>query len=164
MITISIATEDDIPELVKLLSILFRQEKEFTDNPELERKGLSAIITDPKIGMIIVAKEEKKIVGMINLLFTQSTAMGSRVGIIEDMIVSITSRAKGVGSKLMSRALQMAKAHECTRITLLVDRENQQAQYFYEHFGFKASTMVPYRLMIEEEEEKHLEQLKSRIK
>jgi ribosomal protein S18 acetylase RimI-like enzyme len=58
----------------------------------------------------------------------------------------------------------MAKAHECTRITLLVDRENQQAQYFYEHFGFKASTMVPYRLMIEEEEEKHLEQLKSRIK
>ena len=97
MITISIATEDDIPDLVKLLNILFRQEKEFEENPELERKGLTAIISDPKTGVIIVAKDNQKIVGMVNLLFTQSTALGSRVGIIEDMIVSITSRAKSGG-------------------------------------------------------------------
>jgi ribosomal protein S18 acetylase RimI-like enzyme len=164
LITISNATQDDIPDLVKLLNILFRQEKEFDENPELERKGLSAIISDPKTGVIIVAKENQKIVGMVNLLFTQSTALGSRVGIVEDMIVSITSRAKGVGSKLMTRAVKLAKDNHCARITLLVDRDNLQAQHFYEHFGFKASTMVPFRLMIEEEEEKHLEQLKSRIK
>jgi len=164
MITITIATESDIPDLVKLLTILFKQEKEFEENPDLERKGLHAIISDPKIGMIIVAKEEQKIVGMVNLLFTHSTALGARVAILEDMIVSITSRAKGVGSKLMSRAIQLAKAQQCARITLLVDQDNIQAQHFYEHFGFKGSSMIPYRLMIEEEEKKHLEQLKSKIK
>jgi ribosomal protein S18 acetylase RimI-like enzyme len=164
MISISIATESDIPDLVKLLSILFRQEKEFEDDPEAERKGLQAIITDPQVGRIIVAKENQKIVGMVNLLFTHSTALGTRVAILEDMIVSITSRAKGVGSKLMSKAIQLAKDQGCKRITLLVDHDNQQAQYFYEHFGFKASSMVPFRLMIDEEEERHLEQLKSKIK
>jgi ribosomal protein S18 acetylase RimI-like enzyme len=164
MITISRATESDIPDLVKLLNVLFRQEKEFEENAELESKGLHAIIADPKTGVIIVAKQDQKIVGMVNLLFTQSTALGARVAILEDMIVSITSRAKGVGSKLMSRGIQLAKEQGCARITLLVDRDNQQAQDFYEHFGFKASSMIPYRLMIEEEEEKHLEQLKSKIK
>ena len=158
------ATLEDIPQLCGLLAILFTQEADFQPDEKKQSAALLAIIEHPETGRILVLRESDNIIGMVNLLFTFSTACGGKVAILEDMIVSITSRAKGVGSKLMSRAIQLAKAQDCARITLLVDQDNIQAQHFYENFGFKGSSMIPYRLMIEEEEEKHLEQLKSKIK
>jgi len=84
------ATYSDIPELVELLVSLFEQEAEFEPNSEAQRKALSKIILDPKIGVILVARNDEKIVGMINLLFTESTALGTKVAILEDMVVLST--------------------------------------------------------------------------
>ena len=149
MITITKATETDIPDLVKLLNILFRQEKEFEENPDLESKGLHAIISDPKAGMIIVAKENQKIVGMVNMLFTHSTALGSRVAILEDMIVHPSRLGDGLGSKLLQAAKVLALREGCQRITLLTDRANDPAIRFYQRHGFGMSEMIPLRLSLE---------------
>ena len=81
------AIHPDIPELVELLNTLFEQEAEFEPNSEAQRKALSKIILDPKIGIILVARNGEKILGMLNLLFTESTALGSKVAILEDMVV-----------------------------------------------------------------------------
>ena len=62
------ATHSDIPELVELLRTLFDQEAEFEPNSQTQRKALSKIILDPKIGIILVARDDEKILGMINLL------------------------------------------------------------------------------------------------
>jgi len=72
------AIHSDISELVELLKILFNQEAEFRPNTEAQRKALSKIILDPKIGIILVARDDEKILGMINLLFTESTALGAK--------------------------------------------------------------------------------------
>jgi len=55
------ATHSDIPELVELLKTLFEQEAEFEPNSEAQRKALSKIILDPTIGIILVARDDKKI-------------------------------------------------------------------------------------------------------
>ena len=143
------ATHSDIPELVELLKSLFEQEAEFEPNSETQSKALSKIILDPKIGIILIAKEDDKILGMVNLLFTESTALGSKVALLEDMIVLSSSRGRGIGSQLIDYAISEAKKAGCKRITLLTDIENTKAQSFYQKKGFVKSKMTPYRLLLD---------------
>ena len=143
------ATHSDIPELVELLKSLFEQEAEFEPNSETQSKALSKIILDPKIGIILIAKEDDKILGMVNLLFTESTALGSKVALLEDMIVLSSSRGRGIGSQLIDYGISEAKKAGCKRITLLTDIENTKAQSFYQKKGFVKSKMTPYRLLLD---------------
>lgn len=143
------AIHSDIPELVALLKTLFEQEAEFEPNSEAQRKVLSKIILDPKIGIVLVARNDEQILGMINLLFTESTALGSKVAILEDMVVPSKSRGEGVGSQLIDYAINEAKKEGCKRITLLTDIENTKAQSFYQKKGFVKSKMTPYRFLLD---------------
>ena len=143
------ATHSDIPALVELLNSLFEQEAEFEPNSETQSKALSKIILDPKIGIILIAKDDDKILGMVNLLFTESTALGSKVALLEDMIVLSSSRGRGIGSQLIDYGISEAKKAGCKRITLLTDIENTKAQSFYQKKGFVKSKMTPYRLLLD---------------
>ena len=139
------ATPADIPALSELLSALFSQEAEFTPNSEAQAKGLNQIIRNPEVGAVLVAIEGGQVVGMVNLLFTVSTALGGPVALLEDMVVSSQARGAGVGSELLDQAISFARAQGCKRITLLTDRENESAQRFYGKKGFVVSGMVPMR-------------------
>ena len=143
------AIHSDIPELVELLRTLFEQEAEFEPNSEAQRKALSKIILDPTIGIILVARDDEKILGMINLLLTESTALGAKVAILEDMVVLSKYRSEGIGSQLVDYAIGEAKKEGCKRITLLTDIENTKAQSFYQKKGFVKSKMMPYRLLLD---------------
>ena len=139
------ATPADIPSLSELLSALFSQAAEFTPNSEAQAKGLNQIIGNPEVGAVLVAREGGQVVGMVNLLFTVSTALGGQVALLEDMVVSSQARGAGVGSELLGQAISFARAQGCKRITLLTDRENESAQRFYGKKGFVVSGMVPMR-------------------
>lgn len=145
---VEIATPVDIPALSSLLSVLFSQEAEFTPNPEAQQRGLARIIRDPKVGAVLVVRQGDQIVGMVNLLFTISTALGERVALLEDMVVSPAGRGLGVGTRLLSEAISYSRAHGCKRITLLTDQINESAQRFYARQGFVVSSMVPMRLSL----------------
>ena len=87
---------------------------------------------------------------MVNLLYTISTALGDRVALLEDMVVSPNVRGSGVGSLLLKQAIQFARLDDCKRITLLTDRANESAQRFYQRHGFSFSAMIPPRLSLSE--------------
>jgi GNAT superfamily N-acetyltransferase len=142
------AAFSDINELVDLLTILFEQEAEFVPNPQAQKKALGKIILDPKIGIVFVAKEQGQVVGMINLLFTESTALGAKVAILEDMVIHPLHRGLGIGTQLIEYVIQEAKKLECKRITLLTDTHNHNAHSLYKKMGFVASSMQPFRLML----------------
>jgi len=143
---IEAATEADVPALTELLAVLFAQEAEFKPNPEAQHRGLLRIITNREVGIVLVAKEGETVLGMVILLYTVSTALGARVALLEDMVVSLDARGGGVGSHLLQRAVAVAEAAGCLRITLLTDQQNLSAQRFYKRHGFAASPMVPLRL------------------
>ena len=143
------ATINDIPQLCKLLKILFSQEAEFKADENKQIYGLSEIINNPGLGDILIIRENNEIKGMVNLLYTISTALGSKVAILEDMVILPNSRSKGIGSKLINHAIHHAKNKNCKRITLLTDADNFNAQDFYQKYGFNRSTMVPFRLNLE---------------
>jgi len=128
------------------LALLFTQEAEFTPNPETQRRGLQRIITNREVGIVLVAKEGETVLGMVILLYTVSTALGERVALLEDMVFFPEARGARVGSHLLKRAVAVAEAAGCQRITLLTDQQNLSAQHFYKRHGFTPSSMVPMRL------------------
>ena len=139
----------DIPQLCILLDVLFSQEAEFKPNHELQARGLRKILNNKEIGVILVARDSNKVKGMVSILYTVSTALGERVGILEDFVVLPEYRGKGVGSELISYALNFSKQKGCKRITLLTDDDNEDAHRFYLRFGFSRSPMVPFRLSLD---------------
>lgn len=148
MLKITPATAADIPELCELLGLLFTQEADFKPDFDAQSRGLARIISSPEIGLIIVARQNSQIVGMVNLLYTVSTALGDCVALLEDLVVSPNARGAGVGSQLLEQAIQFARLNGCKRITLLTDGTNESAQRFYQKHGFTASAMIPFRLLL----------------
>ena len=145
------ATTSDIPALCELLNELFTQEAEFKPDSAAQSRGLACIISNPEVGCILVARRQDKIAGMVNLLYTVSTALGERVALLEDMVVAESMRGSGIGSRVIEQAIDAARHNGCKRITLLTDQSNQPAQRFYAKHGFKASTMIPLRLNLSED-------------
>ena len=145
-----IANKDDISTLCELLNELFSLEKEFISNETLQKKALETIINDEKIGNILVCTYEDRVIAMVNILYSFSTALGSRVAILEDMIVLNEYRDKNIGSKLLEFVKEFAKSKGIERITLLTDDDNFKAHKFYEKNGFKKSSMVVFRTFLNE--------------
>lgn len=146
---ISIAYQKDIPELIELLNDLFTQDIEFVPDSLKQKSGLEAIITNPEIGEILAIKDDDRIVGMISLLYSISTALGGKVAILEDMIIHKDYRQMGLGKELLCQAIDFAKERNCLRLTLLTDFNNEVAIQFYQQFGFKKSEMIPMRMIFE---------------
>jgi len=144
---ITLAQSADIPSMVQLLDELFSQDIEFVPNHEKQQKGLELIVNNPEMGEILVLKTEGRVIGMVNLLYSISTALGGKVAILEDMIITKEFRSKGLGSKLLGTAIDFASERGCMRITLLTDFDNDPAQAFYRKFGFSNSAMIPMRLI-----------------
>lgn len=143
------AEVSDIPALAALLCELFSQEAEFKPDLASQERGLKLILEAPGSGRLLIAQKGGRPAGMVNLIYVVSTALGARVAILEDMIVTVAARGSGLGGKLLTEAIRVAKADGCRRITLLTDEGNTKAHAFYERAGFTRSVMVPYRLMLE---------------
>lgn len=139
------ANTNDLGSCIELLGLLFSQEKEFKPDPLVQRKGLEMIIKRPETGSVFVYESEGVIQGMVVVLFTMSTALGKKVALLEDMIVSPDSRGKGVGTSLIKHAVEFARNNGCGRVTLLSDHDNEQAHEFYRKHGFTKSDMVVFR-------------------
>jgi ribosomal protein S18 acetylase RimI-like enzyme len=85
---------------------------------------------------------------MANLLYTESTALGGRVAILDDMILLPEARGRGLGRRLIEAAIDTCRADGCRRITLHTDPDNYPAQTLYERTGFARSNMVIYKLAL----------------
>lgn len=144
------ATIEDIAQLCILLDYLFAQESEFKPDREAQTRGLSAVISADDVGDIFIVRQEGEVIAMVNILYSISTALGARVATLEDMIVSPMFQSQGVGSELLSYAVQFAKEQGCKRITLLTDDDNEGAHRFYQSYGFSRSSMLTFRLPLDD--------------
>lgn len=140
-----VAKTEDIPVLCELLWELFSQEVEFTPNKEIQEKALKKIIEDENIGDIFVAVKENKVIAMVNILYTISTALGEKVAILEDMVVFKEFRNQKIGSYLIEFTLDYLKKNSFKRVTLLTDSDNFNAHNFYKKHEFTESSMIVFR-------------------
>jgi len=96
-VAIEPATAEDLDELSELLGELFSEESDFRPNKEKQLRGLRLIFEQPNRGRVFVLRRDHSIVGMINLLFTISTAEGGFVILLEDLVIHKAYRDHGYG-------------------------------------------------------------------
>lgn len=143
------ATLEDLPELVELLVELFGMEEDFEPDQRKQEHGLRLILEQPSRGRIFVIRTDHKIIGMVNLLFTISTAAGGFVIQMEDVIIHPDHRGQGFGSQLLSYVIDFARKKNFMRITLLTDKISAESQRFFQRFGFQFSHMIPMRMLLD---------------
>ncbi|MCH7224876.1 GNAT family N-acetyltransferase [Haloferula sp. A504] len=143
------ATIEDLPELVELVMELFRLQGEYQPDPAAQERGLGLILEQPSRGRIFVLRNGHRIVGMVNLLFTISTAMGGFVIQMEDVVIHPDHRGQGYGGQLLQHVVEFAKQKDFRRITILTDKISAESQNFFRKYGFEYSNMIPMRRVIE---------------
>jgi len=136
----------DVGAMVDLLALLFKQEADFVPSPAKQRRALELILAQPALGRLFVLTRADKVLGMVSLLFTISTAEGGKAAWLEDLVVRADQRGRGLGTRLLRAAVDWARKQGITRITLLTDADNMGARGLYLRHGFSPSAMQPLRL------------------
>ena len=96
-----------------------------------------------------VVRNQDQIFGMVNLLFTISTACGGFVILMEDVVIHPDHRGQGYGTMLADYVEEFARKKHFKRITLLTDRISAESQEFFKKQGFEYSNMIPMRKIID---------------
>jgi len=132
------ATEDDFTKVVKLYA-------EFASGPDLRSRprrqaDWRAIVSHPGT-TVFVAEEVVRLVGMATLhVLPNMTRGGQPYALIENVLTASSDRNRGIGRKVMERAIEAAAAENAYKIMLLTNkyRGDDDARGFYEKLGFTA--------------------------
>ena len=143
------ATIEDLPALTELVMDLFSLSGDFSPDQEIQVRGLRLVLEQPNRGRIFVVRNQDQIFGMVNLLFTISTARGGFVILMEDVVIHPDHRGQGYGTMLVDYVVEFAKKKHFKRITLLTDRISAESQEFFKKMGFDYSNMIPMRRIID---------------
>jgi GNAT superfamily N-acetyltransferase len=136
------ATAADLPGLVELLQLLFAIEADFQPDPERQRRGLSAMLSDPARRAVLVAEVDGAVVGMATGQLVISTAEGGAACQVEDVVVAASWRGHGLGGWLVDEVAGWARDRGATRLQLVADRENEAALRFYDRRGWRQTRLV----------------------
>lgn len=103
-------------------------------------------IIEETANRIFVARESvgNKIVGLLTLIIINAQFV--KKGLIEDVVVDEKYRGKGVGTKLVARAINQAREEGVKYIDLTSNSTKVAANKFYQHLGFKIRDTNVYRI------------------
>jgi len=136
---------NDIEAMSNLLEQLFSIEADFKFDPTKHRIGFELLLRETSKAHIIVAEYAGRIVGMCTMQILVSTAQGTYVGLIEDMIVDKDFRSYGIGTMLLSEMQNIAEEKGLTRLQLLADIDNKSAIKFYKKMNWQTTNLVCLR-------------------
>ncbi|WP_320111697.1 GNAT family N-acetyltransferase [Draconibacterium orientale] len=126
------ATENDFPAIFGLITELAEYEK----SPEKVSNSLELMYEQKDYFNCYVAEtEEKEIIGMALYYFSYYTWVGKSL-YLDDLYVKEAYRGNGLGTRLMDKMFEVAKAENCKRFRLQVLNWNQPAINLYEKSGF----------------------------
>lgn len=142
-ITIENAKEEDLKEMADLLGILFAIESDFEIDFDKQYAGLKQLFHNEGSDLL-VARHENQVVGMLTMQRLISSAEGSFIGQLEDLVVREDYRVMGVGSRLINKMRALANQYGYKRIQLAADINNENALKFYTRRGLKRTHLSIY--------------------
>jgi ribosomal protein S18 acetylase RimI-like enzyme len=144
---IRVAQKNDISAMVELLGELFAIEIDFYIDANKQRRGLELLLESNQ-AVVFVVELDKQVIGMCSVQLLISTAQGSKVGLIEDVIISENYQKQGVGKQLLETIEHWAISENLTRLQLLADKTNQQALNFYQKNSWQSTQLIALRFLL----------------
>lgn len=134
------ANKKDLSRLTRLSLEFHKLETRFDEDVvvnEQSRKELGRqvkeIFKSPD-QMIFVAQKDEEIIGYVVARFSPGLCTSGR---INEILVTKSERGKGIGTKLVERALSLLKKKGVKRVKLWVYKKNKKALTLYERLGFE---------------------------
>ncbi|MCL2768089.1 MAG: GNAT family N-acetyltransferase [Synergistaceae bacterium] len=132
---IRIAEEKDLPEILALYLLVENDDKILTVDDA--RVIFNKMRSYPDYN-VYVAEVDGKIAGTFALAIMDNLAhMGSKSGLIEDVVVAESFQGQGIGKQMMMFAVEICKGKSCYKVALSSNLKRKDAHKFYEKIGFK---------------------------
>lgn len=116
----------------------------YLDNEPMPLEYFNEIITDDNLNMFVY-EEDERILGLLEMSIKNNKAnpiaQKRKTIFIEDIVVDVDNRKKGIGKKLYQYAVEIAKQEEADAIELNVWSFNESAIKFYESLGMTAKNI-----------------------
>lgn len=151
MVTIRLATENDIPRLVELYGGLDISTAHGAKNRAATKQEYIHAFKQIRAAsgqQLLVAEDGSEVVGTMTLIIVPNLSHGGLPWAgVENVMVDAKCRGKGIGKSLMDYGLAEAKKTGCYKIQLISDKSRTEAHKFYESLGYKGSG-VGFRLYL----------------
>lgn len=146
---ITVVGEADLPELMPMLRSycdFYRVDPSDEKLAELSR----ALIADPAQGLQLIARQQDGTAGIplgfATIFWTWQTLYAARVGVLNDLYVTLQSRGTGIGRALMSHCLRLCHERGAAKLVWETAPDNVTAQRLYDGIGAERSTWISYQL------------------
>lgn len=110
---------------------------------KINLNSLKEILSQNNLFFLVAKDFQQEIIGLIILVcFKTLSGFHAR---LEDFVVDEKQRGKGLGKKLLHRAIKLAKKLKVSHIDLTSRPERKVANYLYQKFGFHQRKTNVYR-------------------
>lgn len=135
------AVEADGPKLLSLLTQYCQ-----TVGAELSEDHLQAamvpLIQQPALGDILVAEQDDELIGYVVITWGWGIESGGAEALVDEMFVTANYRNQGVGTLLMTSALQRAGERDVKVVFLETELDNPESRALYDRLGFQLETSI----------------------
>ena len=144
------AVRDDVPAIVAMLADdPLGAAREDLGDPRTYDAAYDRVVADPG-QHLLVAEREGTVVGTLQLsVIPGLSRRGATRSVIEGVRVARTERGTGLGTELVTWAVEESRRLGCTLVQLTSDASRTDARRFYERLGFVASH-VGFKLQLDD--------------
>lgn len=132
---------EDLPELALLYKQFWGKESDLKSMKELFK-----ILSDRDSHIMLSAIDDNKLVGSVTgIICDELYGQCKPFMVLENMIVDIRYRNKGIGKALIEDLERIALERQCTQIILVTEVNRNDACSFYEQIGYSRDTHRGYK-------------------
>jgi len=110
--------------------------------------GVTALLSDEKKGMYLVAEENNTIVGQLMITVEWSDWRNKPIWWVQSVYVQIPWRKQGIFARLLDEAKNMARQQGVGFLRLYAHHHNPSAREVYEKIGWQQDPYVVYHLSL----------------
>jgi GNAT superfamily N-acetyltransferase len=134
------ATRADLAAIIGLLADdVLGKAREHAQVDAAYERAFEAIDSDPR-NFLIVAEADGEVVACLQVTYIPGLGRhGAERALVEAVRVRSDQRGNGLGSELMTWAIDQARARRCDLVQLTTDKSRADAHRFYARLGFVAS-------------------------
>jgi GNAT superfamily N-acetyltransferase len=141
------------PEHAEAIAALLDEVERFYGATETEPSGETirhvreALFSNPPAAYALLAWDKERLIGFASYSYLWPAAGSTRSLFLKELYVTEDHRAEGVGRLLMDELCRVAAEHDCSRVEWTTDKDNPQAQKFYQTLGHTPDpSKIFYRL------------------
>lgn len=131
----------ELRELLDLYKHLNKDDPDLVEDAEL-KKLWQEILEDPGQHYLVVEVDGKLVSSCVMVVIKNLTRSATPYAIIESVVTHPDYRKRGIGTRLLKRAQEIAKEKGCYKIMLLTGRK--EAIPFYENAGFECKSKTGF--------------------